>query len=112
MLWETFFTDCTTQTKTTVSDGQGGVTATWANGSTFKAAIVKNMTAFERIAEKQGVKASYTITTPTTTTLKFHDVFKRDSDSKKFIVMSNAVDSQPPNVSSFQFNQVTAEEFE
>lgn len=112
MLWETFLADCTMQTKTTVSDGQGGVTTTWANGSAFKAAIVKDMTAFERVAEKQGIKASYTITTPTTTTLKFHDVFKRNSDSKKFIVTSDAVDSQPPSVSSFQFNQVTAEEFE
>ena len=112
MLWETFFTDCTMQSKTTVSDGQGGVITTWGNGNTFKAAIVKNSTVFERIAEKQGVIASYTITTSTNTTLKFHDVFKRNSDSKKFIVTSNAVDSQPPNVSSFHFNQVTAEEFE
>ena len=25
MLWETFLTDCTIQTESTVSDGQGGV---------------------------------------------------------------------------------------
>jgi hypothetical protein len=111
MLWETFLQDCTMQTKTTVSDGQGGVTTTWADGSTFQAAIVKSSTAFERVAEKQGIKASYTVTTPTTTTLKFHDVFKRDSDNKQFIVTSDATDSQPPIPASFKFCQVTAEEF-
>lgn len=100
------------QTKSTVSDGQGGVTTTWANGNTFKAAIVKNNTAVERVAEKQGIKASYTITTPATVSLNFHDIFKRDSDNKTFIVTSSSVDSKPPKVASFAFNQVDAEEWE
>lgn len=112
MLWETFLTDCTIQTKSTASDGQGGVITTWDKGSTFKAAIVKNTTAAERIAEKQGIKASYTITTPSTVSLKFHDIFKRDSDSKLFIVTSDDTDSKPPAVATFEFNQVTAEEWD
>ena len=99
------------QTKTTVSDGQGGVTTTWGDGSTFKAAIVKVNTAVERVAEKQGVKASYKITTPVSVSLNFHDVFKRDSDSKKFIVTSNFTDSKPPEFAGFHFNQVFAEEW-
>lgn len=111
MLWETFFKDCTMQTKATVSDGQGGVTTTWTDGSTFKAAIVKNSTVLERVAEKQGVQASYTVTTSVNISLKFHDIFKRDSDNKLFIVTSNATDSEPPEFASFKFNQVTAEEF-
>lgn len=112
MLWEDFLTNCTIQTKTTESDGQGGVITTWAAGTTFKAAIVKNNTAADRIAEKQGVKASYTVTTPTTVSLKFHDIFKRNSDNKLFIVTSNATDSAPPLTASFMFNQVSAEEWE
>lgn len=112
MLWETFFKDCTKLTKATASDGQGGVTTEWTNGDTFKASIVKINTAFERVAEKQGVKASYRITTLPTVSFSFHDVFKRNSDSKKFIVMSNSTDSQPPEFASFKFNQVVAEEFE
>lgn len=111
MLWETFFTDCTMQSKTTVSDGQGGVTTDWTNGSTFKAAIVKSNTAVERVAERQGAKAGYIITTPIDIVLKFHDVFKRDKDSKLFIVTSDATDTSPPEFATFKFNQVTAEEF-
>ena len=111
MLWKTFFTDCTKIAKTTTSDGQGGVTTEWTNGDTFKAAIVKISTAMERVAEKQGVKASYRITTSIDTALNFHDIFKRNSDNKKFIVTSNATDSQPPEFASFKFNQVLAEEF-
>lgn len=112
MLWEDFLTECITQTKTTVSDGQGGVTVTWKDGDTFNAAIVKNSTVMERIAEKQGVKASYRVTTPVTTVLQFHDIFKRKSDSKLFIVTSSATDSKPPQVASFSFNQVSAEEWD
>lgn len=111
MLWETFFQNCTLQTKTTTSDGQGGVTTAWGDGNTFKAAIVKNTTVFDRVAEKQGAKASYTITTPITTTLKFHDIFKRNQDNKKFIVTSDSTDSQPPEWATFKFHQVTAEEW-
>lgn len=112
MLWEEFLTECTKQTKATVSDGQGGVTVTWADGDTFNAAIVKNSTVMERIAEKQGVKASYRVTTPAATVLQFHDIFKRKSDSKLFIVTSSATDSKPPQVATFSFNQVTAEEWD
>lgn len=112
MLWESFLTNCTKQTKSTVSDGQGGVTVTWTNGDTFKAAIVKNSTAIERVAEKQGIKASYTVTTPVDVMLQFHDIFKRNSDNKMFIVTSSATDSTPPKVASFGFNQVTAEEWD
>ena len=112
MLWETFLTNCTKQSKSTVSDGQGGVVTTWATGDTFKAAIVKNSTAVERVAEKQGVKASYTVTTPADVMLQFHDIFKRNADNKMFIVTSNSVDSKPPQVASFAFNQVSAEEWD
>lgn len=111
MLWETFFKDCTMLTKVTTSDGQGGVTTEWTNGDTFKAAIVKINTSFERVAEKQGVKASYQITTPINKNLKFHDIFKRNQDNKKFIVTSDATDSQPPEFATFKFNQVLAEEW-
>lgn len=111
MLWETFLTKCTKQVKATVPDGQGGVVTTWTEGDTFLSAIVKNNTAVERVAEKQGVKTSYTVTTPADVCLQFHDIFTRDADNKYFIVTSNYTDSNPPEVASFKFNQVTAEEW-
>lgn len=111
MLWETFLTECTMQIKSEISDGQGGVVTSWADSDTFNAAIVKNNSAVERVAEKQGVTASYTITTPSTVNLKFHDIFKRNSDNKTFRVISNTLDSSPPKVATFSFNQVNAEEW-
>ncbi|MBR4266485.1 MAG: hypothetical protein IKQ46_10575 [Bacteroidales bacterium] len=111
MLWENFLTDCITQIKSTVSDGQGGVTTSWEDGTTFTAAIVKDTSTADRIAEKQGVTASYTVTTPVTTLLKFHDIFKRKSDNKLFIVTSDYIDTKPPNCASFEFWQVSAKEW-
>ena len=99
------------QIKSEISDGQGGVVTSWTDGDTFNAAIVKNNSAVERVAEKQGVTASYTITTPSTVNLKFHDIFKRNSDNKTFRVISNTLDSSPPKVATFSFNQVNAEEW-
>lgn len=111
MLWEQFLTKCTMQVKTEVPDGQGGVVTSFSDGSVFQAAIIKNSSAVERVAEKQGITASYTITTPSTVSLKFHDIFKRNSDNKTFRVISNALDSSPPKVATFYFNQVNAEEW-
>lgn len=111
MLWEQFLTKCTMQVKTEVPDGQGGVVTSFNDGSVFQAAIIKNSSAVERVAEKQGITASYTITTPSTVSLKFHDIFKRNSDNKTFRVISNALDSNPPKVATFSFNQVNAEEW-
>lgn len=108
-LYEKFYVACTTKTKTTVSDGQGGYKTTWADSAIFNAAIVKNSSIEAVVAEKQGVTELYTITLPKTVTLNYHDVFKRNSDSQIFRVTSNYKDSEPPVVANFGFRQVTAE---
>lgn len=112
MLWEQFLTKCTMQVKTEVPDGQGGVVTSFSDGNVFQAAIIKNSSAVERVAEKQGIMASYTITTPSIVSLKFHDIFKRNSDNKTFRVISSTKDSSPPKVATFYFNQVNAEEWD
>jgi hypothetical protein len=64
-----------------------------------------------RIAEAQGVKSLYTITTTKNVNLQFHDVFKRVSDNKIFRVTSDGDDNKTPASASLNMRQVTAEEF-
>lgn len=104
--------DCVMLDKRTVSDGLGGFSYEWAEGASFKAAIVKNTTLEARIAEKQGVTELYTVTVDKGLALQYHDVFRRASDGLTFRVTSNIRDSETPTVASFQNGQVTAERWE
>lgn len=97
--------------KVRVSDGEGGFTTSWQEGAEFDAAIVKDTSLEARIAEKDGLTNTYTVTTSVNAALDFHDVFKRKSDSQVFRVTSNGDDKRTPSVASFQFEQVTAEEW-
>ena len=110
MLWEDFLETCILQTKTSVSDGQGGRVVSLTDGNSFKAAIIKNRSIQERVAEKQGVQATYTVTTPTEQ-LTYGTIFKRMSDNKLFIVNSDYKDTKPPTNASFTFYQVQSEEY-
>jgi translation elongation factor P/translation initiation factor 5A len=64
-----------------------------------------------RAAEKQGVTSLYTVTTGKNAILQYHDVFRRLSDGKVFRVTSDGDDKQTPDRATFQFSQVTAEEW-
>lgn len=97
--------------KVRVSDGEGGFTTSWQEGAEFDAAIVKDTSLEARIAEKDGLTNTYTVTTSANAALDFHDVFKRLSDGQVFRVTSNGDDKRTPSVASFQFEQVTAEEW-
>lgn len=110
MLFEQFMTPCTLKFRTEVDDGQGGQTVTYVDVAGFDAAIVKATTFEARIAEKETGRASYQITAYID--LPYHSVFVRKSDGKVFRSTSNTIDSSPPAMASFNFKQVTAEEFE
>lgn len=98
--------------KVRVSDGEGGFTTTWTESAEFKAAITFDSSMQARTAEKQGVTSLYTITTPKNANLQYHDVLRRVRDGKVFRVTSDGDDKITPPSASFQFGQVTAEEWE
>lgn len=102
---------CIMQDKVTESDGRGGFITSWTDGAEFDAAIVYNSSMQARMAEAQGVKSLYTITTAKNVNLQFHDVLKRASDGKKFRVTSDGDDNKTPQSASLNMRQVTAEEF-
>lgn len=104
-------TDVVAMEKTRVSDGEGGFIVDWVDGAVFKAAITFDTSMQSRIGEKQGVSSRYTVTTTKNAKLEFHDVIRRLNDGKIFRVTSDGDDKQTPDSASFQFLQVTAEEW-
>ena len=93
-------------------DGESGfLPAVWVDGASFKAAITFNSSMEARTAEKQGVTSLYTVTVPLNCKLEYHDSFKRLRDGKVFRVTSDGDDKITPPSASFQFIQVTAEEY-
>lgn len=104
-------TDVVAMEKTRVSDGEGGFIVDWVDGAVFKAAITFDTSMQSRIGEKQGVSSRYTVTTNKSAKLEYHDVIRRLNDGKIFRVTSDGDDKQTPDSASFQFLQVTAEEW-
>jgi hypothetical protein len=103
---------CVLMEKTRLPDGEGGFEIAWTVGTEFQAAIVLNNSLEAKIAEAQGVKSLYTVTTEANAILSYHDVFKRKSDGQTFRVTSNGEDKQTPARATFQVSQVSAEKWE
>lgn len=103
---------CVLLNKTTEPDGYGGRKDVWVESDyVFDAAVVFNTSIQARVAQAEGVTSLYTVTTEKATTLEFHDVFRRLSDSKIFRVTSDGDDSFTPNSATLDMRQVTAEEW-
>lgn len=111
-LLQDYMKPCQLIEKKRVPDGEVGFTTSWTDGAEFNAAVVCDQSMPARAAEKQGVTSLYTVTCEPNATLEYHDVFKRLSDGKIFRVTSDGDDVRTPKSASFQFSQVTAEEWE
>ena len=104
-------TPCVMVDRTTQPDGEGGIITTWVEGATFNAAITFDNSIEAKAAAVQGVTSLYTVTVPKRVKLEYHAVFKRLSDGKIFRVTSDGDDKITPERASFQFAQVSAEEW-
>ena len=103
---------CTMLHKTTALDGYGAETTSWVDGANFHAAITFDSSMEARIAQSQGVKSLYTVTTQKSKVLEYHEVFRRNRDNKLFRVTSDGDDKATPNSATLDMRQVTAEEWE
>lgn len=110
-LIDAFREPCVMMDRAKVPDGEGGFTTAWREGAEFEAAIVKDTSLEARIAERDGLTNTYTVTTSADAPLEFHDVFRRKSDGQVFRVTSNGDDRRTPPVASFEFEQAGAEEW-
>lgn len=111
-LMNQFVEVCTLVEKTRVPDGEGGWKTEWVDGPSFNAAITHDTTLQARVAESEGMMATYTVTTEKGTKLDFHDVFRRERDGQVFRVTTDGDDEQTPASASFQVSQVNAEEWQ
>ena len=111
-LIEKSMVDCVRLDKISEPDGAGGTHNFWKEGAPFKAAISINTSTEMQIAEAQGLKRVYSVTTNKTNTLDYHDVFERVSDGATFRVTSEGEDIKTPEFAGFSFSQVTAERWD
>ena len=103
--------NCTMIDKTTVSDGYGGFEVKYVDGASFICATTLDTSTAARVAESQGVKNLYTVTTPRAVNLQFHDIFRRESDKKIFRVTSDGDDKKTPASAGLDMRVVSAEEY-
>ena len=89
----------------------GGYKEAWEEGASFYAAIGKNVSPEQLVAEQQGISEQFTVVVDDTLVLDYHDVFKRKSDNKIFRVTSDGDDKHTPNSSALDMRQVSAEEY-
>ena len=97
--------------KAAAPDGYGGETVSYSEGDVFAAAAVLDSSPEARIAEAQGIRPVYTITTRRGVILHFGDVIKRMRDQKTFRVKSDGTDKATPQSARLDMRQVTAEEW-
>lgn len=90
-------------------DDFGGYSDTWEEGAKFKAAIAKNSSPEQMVAEQQGVAELFTVVVEDNFSLDYHDVFKRTSDNSIFRVTSRTQDSTAHPASTVRIAKVTAE---
>lgn len=104
-LFERMAVACARLVAKTEPDGEGGFKTVLAVGDGFTAAITAS-----RIAEHDGVRNVYTVTTAEP--LRYGDLFQRAFDGQVFRCTSNADDGAAPCCASFGFGQCSAEEWE
>ena len=90
-------------------DDFGGYTDAWTDGASFMAAIAKNASPEQLVAEQQGVSEQFTVVVEESFTLDYHDVFKRKRDNAIFRVTSRTEDSTAHPASTVKIAKVTAE---
>lgn len=111
--------DCVFLNKQTVDDGYGGQNTEWTEGAHFKAALTFDSSMQAKIGEKQGVTSLFTVKTPKSINLEYHDVFKvlAKTTGTKLpeiilrVTSKNSVETTPDS-STLDLRQCSAEEWE
>lgn len=107
-----FYEDLIIMDKRTVDDGMGGYEITLVEGATFQGAVTTSNSFQKLIAEQQGVKSTYRITTSRKNVLPYGTIVKRPFNGQYYRVTSNSKEKETPKISNMDFSQVTAELFD
>ena len=79
---------------------------------TFKAAIAKQSSPEQQIAEKEGISEAFMMVVEKGVALEYHDVIKRLSDGSIFRTTSRTKDSTAHPASTVKISTVTVERWE
>lgn len=109
-LIQNFMEECVVLNKIKTPDPAGGNAGVrWEEGATINVAIVKDTSLSARVAESEGVTATYTLTT-FGYELEYHEVIKRKRDGLILRVTNDATEA--PKVSSLNgMKQANAEKW-
>jgi len=94
-----------------IRDSYGTIVRTWEEGAEIEAAATYDTSLQARVAGVQGVTSLYTVTTPKSIALNYHDVIMRVSDGLVLRVTSRGQDNRTPNGAGLNMRVVTAEEY-
>lgn len=97
-------------------DGYGGYTTTYTEGAPFKAAIYLSQSVETKVAEQQGVKGLYQVTTGRDVRLEYHDVFKRLADAENGVEelvlrVTSKDENATPKSTTLDMRVISAEEW-
>lgn len=102
---------CVFMNEATVDDGEGGHITQWSEGAHINVAIVNDTSLNAKIAEKEGITSTYTLTTRKEDALKPYQVIKRLSDGQIFRITSDSREKTSPIVSTLDIAQCSAEKW-
>lgn len=111
MAIEDFYEEFVFVEKRKQSDEMGGFINEYVETVQFRAGINTDQSMEARLAEQQGVKSIYTITTNKDCMLDYGDIIKRKRGNNYYKITSNGGDMISPMVSQMDIIQVTAENF-
>lgn len=105
-----FYKDVIFLNKISQSDGLGGIEFVYIEGVKFKGVITRESNTQIRIAEQEGLKAVYTLSTSKSIQIDFGDLIKYEG--KVYKVVSNKNELQTPHFSNLDLQQYIVEKYE
>lgn len=90
-------------------DGLGSFIWEWEDGVSFDGGVVLNTSTAMKIAQQEGHKGVYTLTTSVKMPFEKGDIVKRLSDDALFEIISDSADVTTPKISDIDGWQVTME---
>lgn len=94
------------------SDGEGGSTTTYTEGTSITLYVRHDATIEEQIAEQDALTRTYTFLYDKGTDISYHEVLRRDEDGATFQVTSVSGEDYTPASSTLNLGYVTARRWE